>query len=77
MDGPLWIELKKLLGVTTKDEGPPKFSDQASKALPQFQGVRRSHRSDRSSALRYAQLARLSHAQERIGIACDHCAIGA
>ena len=68
MDGPLWVRLKKL-GVTKKDEGPPKFSDQTPQALSQFQGVRGSYRSGRGAPLRHTQLARLSHAQKRIGVA--------
>jgi hypothetical protein len=71
MDGALWIAPKKISGVTRKDEGPPKFSDQTSEALSQFQGIRRSYWSARSCALRNTQLARLSHAQERISNAVD------
>ena len=71
MDGALWVRPEKLLGVARKDEGPPKFSDQTSQTLPQFQGIRRNYGSARSSGLRAPQLARVSHAQERIGIALD------
>ena len=71
MDGALWVRPEKLLGVARKDEGPPKFSDQTSQALPQLQSIRRRYWNARGCALRDAQLACLSHAQERISIAVD------